>query len=134
MVATSKRLDAGVIGATLLYPDGRVQHAGAYGAGEHFGINQPWIGHHDDRHVPWVTGAAMCIRKDVIERIGFLPTSEDRKQYDASDRHFCTNARMQGFEVAVSGNCVIYHYTLEAEQSRTELGQYNHPAMRRVDR
>lgn len=133
LIATSAKLDAGVVGATLLLPDGRIHHAGAYGAGQHFGINQPWANFHTDRYVPWVTGAAMCVRKDVVDRIGFLPTNE-KCQYDDSDRNFCTNARFQGFEIAVSAGCVIYHYTHEAEADRRKAGEYGHPAMRRVDR
>lgn len=134
LIATSTKLNAGIVGATLLLPDGRIHHAGAYGPGQHFGINQHFVDYHEDRYVPWVTGAAMCIRKDVVDRIGPLPTSGDRRQYDASDRHFCTNAVFQGFEVAVSAGCVIYHYTLEAEKERIKSGQYDHPAMRRADR
>jgi len=134
LVATSLKLNAGIIGATCLLPDGRVHHAGGFGAGEHFGIMRPWVDFKQDRIVPWVTGAAMCIKKEVVDKIGFLPTSGGVRQYDASDRNFCINARMQGFEVAVSAGCVIYHHTREAEDERRRLGQYDHPAMQREDR
>jgi len=134
LLATSQKMNAGVVGATVLLPDGRVHHAGAYGAGSHFGIVKPWVKFQRDRYVPWVTGAAMFIRKEVVDRIGSLPASGGHRHYDASDRNFCTNARFQGFEVAVSSGCVIYHYTHEAEDARRRAGEYKRHEMRREDR
>jgi GT2 family glycosyltransferase len=124
LITTSFSLRAGIVGATLLYPDGRIQHAGAYGAGYHYGINKPFVNYRQDRLVPWVTGAAMAIKSDVIEGAGYLPTADDTKQYDASDRRYCVDARMRGVEVAVSADCVIIHRTLQAESVRRARGDY----------
>ncbi len=123
--ATSLTFNAGIVGPTLLYPDGRIQHAGAYGPGEHFGINKHWIRFHQDRIVPWVTGAALCIRKDVVVHAGYLPVLADKQQYDASDRAYCLKARLNyRTEVAVSAGSIIYHDTLQAEAMRRPRGDY----------
>jgi len=124
LIATSKKFDAGIIGATLLNMDGTIQHLGAYGEGYHFNINKPWLRYRNDRLVPWVTGAAMCVRRDVVQKVGFLPVKE-KKQYDASDRDYCTIARMSyGIEVAVSTGSVFYHDTHEARSIRLNRGDY----------
>ncbi len=134
LIATSMKFNAGIIGATLLYPDGRVQHAGAYNSGEHFGINEPWTAYRQDRIVPWVTGAAMCIRADVIEKCGYLPHDSKSSeigiegvrslQYDSSDMTYNTNCRLRGVEIAVSAGCVIYHDTIASEGIRRARGDY----------
>lgn len=117
LLATAKSFRASIVGATLLNPDSTLQHAGAYGQGAHFHIDKPWTVRHSDRIVPWVTGAAMLVGRNVVDMVGMLPT-KDVTQYDASDREFCTAARLRGFEVAVSAGCVLYHYTHEARKVR----------------
>lgn len=127
LIATSYKFNAGIIGATMLYPNGNIQHAGGYGVGYHYGINKPFLRHHQDRIVPWVTGAGMCIRKDVLEECGPMFGDEVTKndQYDSSDRNLCIKARMQhGFEIAVSAGCIVYHYTHQAESIRRARGDY----------
>ena len=122
--ATGKKLKAGIVGATLLNMDGTIQHLGAYGAGYHFGINKPWVRYQNDRLVPWVTGAAMCINRDVMRRTDGLPPYA-YKQYDGSDKRFCTHCRISlGVEVAVSVGCRIYHDTHEARSVRMTRGDY----------
>lgn len=130
LVATSQALEAGIVGATLLLPDGRVQHAGAYGVGYHSDINKPWLRYRSDRLVPWVTGAAMCITRQALQMTGLFPVmntgpTKHQKQYDRSDRQFCVDAtRALGINIAVSAGCVIYHDTHSAESMRRKRGDY----------
>lgn len=129
LVATSLKLEAGIVGATLLLPDGRIQHAGGYGVGYHHDINKPWLRYHKDRLVPWVTGAAMFIKRKTLELTGLLPVgngnTNHQRQYDSSDRDFCINAtHLHGVNVAVSADCVIYHDTHSAENIRRKRGDY----------
>jgi len=122
--ATGKKLKAGIVGATLLNMDGTIQHLGAYGVGYHFNINKHWVRYRKDRLVPWVTGAAMCIHRGVLMQAGTLPTYAF-KQYDDSDRRFCSEARIKyGVEIAVSTGCQIYHDTHEARSIRMSRGDY----------
>lgn len=123
LMAAARTLDLGIVGATLLYPSGLVQHSGAYGVGYHYQINRPFTMYHEDRVVPWVTGAAMAIRHDVIEKVGYLKPGDEGAQYDESDRDYCYAATMRGFTVGISGGCIIYHDTLKAEAIRKEQGQ-----------
>lgn len=122
--ATGKKLKADIVGATLLNMDGTIQHLGAYGRGYHFNINKHWVRYRQDRLVPWVTGAAMCINRKVIDTIDVLPPYA-YKQYDESDKRYCTQARVRaGFEVAVSVGCQIYHDTYRARSIRMSRGDY----------
>lgn len=129
LIATGLKLEAGIVGATLLLPDGRIQHAGGYGLGYHHDINKPWLRYRSDRLVPWVTGASMCISRKALEKTGLLPVGNGQslheKQYDRSDRDFCINAHhAHGVNVAVSADCVIYHDTHVAEEIRRKRGDY----------
>lgn len=126
LMVTGAKLEAGIVGATCLYPDGRVQHLGAYGAGSHFCINEPWSRRREDKLVPWVTGAAMAISRPTFELMGYLPVKE-MKQYDESDRDYCQDAGTKwGINVAVSTRCLIYHFTHQAEAQRTGRGEIHH--------
>lgn len=114
-----REMNAYIIGCTLLLPNGTIHHAGAFGEGGHFGINDPWLRWQGNHYVPWVTGAAMAIHRDLIQHGGLLQPDENKPpgQYDASDRRYCVMARRElGYEIAVAADAVIYHYT---EASRT---------------
>lgn len=116
---------AHIIGATLLHPDGRVQHAGAYGEGHHMGMDEDWVRWQQDRDVPWCTGAALFLHRDIIDKVSMMPLDKRKRpgQYDASDRNLAVAARnVYGYEVTVSANCVIYHRTHQSREMRLEAG------------
>jgi GT2 family glycosyltransferase len=133
MIGTARGHNAGVVGATLHYPDGHIQHLGGYGPGQHMDINKIQTRGYDAFSIPWVTGAAMMISREVIQTVGLLPVLRDVVQYDASDREFCKRVITAGFDVFVSP-ALMYHDTLTAEHIRRSSGQYQNPAMQRVDR
>jgi GT2 family glycosyltransferase len=134
MVATFLQHKAGVVGATLHNPNATIQYVGAYGAGFHMDINKVQTRFFDGYAPAWVTGAAMMIRPDVIEDVGLFPILKGPAvQYDASDREFCKNVVMGGYEIRVSP-AVLYHHTHVAEAARTAAGDYLNPEMRRIDR
>jgi len=134
MLGTARGKGAGIVGATLHYPNGLIQHLGGYGPGQHMDINKPQTRGYDGLRVPWVTGAAMMVSVDVIRDVGLMPVPRDTKfQYDASDREMCKRALKAGYDVWVSPT-LMYHDTLTAEQYRRSVGQYENLAMRRADR
>lgn len=134
MLGTALRYNAGVVGATLHYPTGHVQHLGAYGRGGHTDINRMQTRFYTSHRCEWVTGAALMARRSVFERVGLFPVLRGEPvQYDASDREFCHNATRGGFDIWLSPT-LFYHDTLTAEQVRRSSGQYADPGMLRLDR
>ena len=134
MAGTALQFDAAIVGATLLNPDGTVQHVGAFGRGHHIDINKPLMRFLDGYDPPWVTGAAIMVRPDLLFNVGLFPVLVgDPVQYDASDREFCTRAVRAGYNIAVSPT-VLYHHTHAAEAMRRDAGEYSTPQMARADR
>lgn len=66
-----------IVGARLLFPDGRIQSAGGIYDG-HLQPHHRCLGYSDITHwevntpeyVAWVTGAFLCIRRDVFQQVG----------------------------------------------------------------
>lgn len=56
--------------------------------------------------VGWVSGTAMMIRKDVIEKVGLL---DDALFMYAEDTDYCIRARKSGFKIGWTGNTQIMH-------------------------
>jgi GT2 family glycosyltransferase len=88
MLNHAQRPEVGAVGAKLLYPDGRVQHAGVVlglrGPAEH-----PFIGESPDapgymyrlqvdQDYSAVTGACLMVRKSLYEEVGGLDEEASR--------------------------------------------------------
>ena len=103
----------GIVGCKLLYPDGRIQHAGGLiywplGLPDHFGYGQPDDGRWDKpRPVDYVTGAALGIRRSVVEQIG--PFDEGFWPGYYEEVEYCFRARQAGWEVVYIPQCVGTH-------------------------
>jgi len=106
------RPEVGIVGALLYYPDGRIQHAGVYG----FEGNFLHYGHRKDpdkslgcffsRYCFSVTGAFYAIKREVIERIGYL--SEEYKN-SCEDTNYSVRAWLDGFRVVYSPDFTAIH-------------------------
>ncbi len=126
MLEAAERPEVGVVGARLLYPDGRIQHAGMY--------LSPTGGRHafrfaeaDDtgphglaaatRNVAAVTGACMLVRRDVFDAVGGF---DEAHSIVNNDLDFCLKVWRSGRRVVYTPHATLVHH--EAA-SRAGLGE-----------
>lgn len=98
MVEELEANHAGIAGAILKFPDGKIQHAGATGFGSHIGFKEEDKGQFDKiREVEWVTGALMLIKREVIDKVG--KWDEVKYSHYESDREWCKKAKEAGIKI-----------------------------------
>lgn len=121
MDAARSRPEWGVLGAKLLYPDGRtIQHAGGVmepnGLTKHLGYMETDEGQHDTpRECDYVSGAAFAIRRDVLERVGPLDAAYFPIYFEEND--FCARVRRAGFGVHyIPAAAVIHHESMTTKK------------------
>jgi hypothetical protein len=108
--------DVGGVGARLLFPDGRVQHAGVVGG--LFGTaSHAWFGEPGDRpsyqdwalvHREWsmVTGAVFATRRSVLEAAnGF----DERFTVEFNDVDLCLRLRLLGYRIVCTPFAELTH-------------------------
>jgi GT2 family glycosyltransferase/ubiquinone/menaquinone biosynthesis C-methylase UbiE len=117
MLEHARRPDVGAVGAKLLYPDGRIQHAGLVlgvggPAGHAFKLQadgEP--GYHGladvVRDCSAVTGACMMIRRRQFEDAGGF---DIRFKVAYNDLDLCLKLRAKGYRVIYTPFAVLYHY------------------------
>ncbi len=116
---------AGVIGPRLIYPDGSLQYScrrfptvsaavfrGTFleplipGAKSvRYYLMSDWD-HAEDRAVDWVSGAAMLLRRGLIEQIGML---DEDFFWGSEDVDFCLRAHQAGWQVLYTPSPEIVH-------------------------
>ncbi|WP_134681991.1 glycosyltransferase family 9 protein [Paracoccus ravus] len=121
MMAEAERPEVGVVGPQLLYPDGKVQHAGMFlsrttpGSARHafrfaaaddpcyFGLAL------SQRNVLCVTGACMMLRREVFEAVdGF----DEAHSVVNNDIDFCLRLHRAGLAVIYTPHTNLIHYEL----------------------
>lgn len=103
----------GIVGCKLLYPNGRLQHAGGIievRGFRHRGRLEKDVGQYDKvQFVDYVTGAAFLIKTEVISKIGLLDEGFSPLYFEEID--WCARARFHGYEVAYTPIPVFIHKT-----------------------
>jgi GT2 family glycosyltransferase len=131
--AAAEEEDIGIVGARLLYPDGRIQFAGTV---RNLGAPQ-WFDHrYRFKPEDWgpaglasptlaVTGACMYVKRDVIERVGLL---DERYPMAYEDVDWCLRTWQAGFRVMYFPAASLYHH--ESVTRGTDLGDRERTSQR----
>jgi GT2 family glycosyltransferase len=119
MLEHAQRPEVGAVGAKLLYPDRRIQHAGVFVMGSelafaghafkylpeytdaHFGLAQVV------RNVSAVTGACMMVRRQVFEQVGGF---DESVRVAFNDVDLCLRLREAGYLIIYTPLAVLVHH------------------------
>jgi GT2 family glycosyltransferase len=131
--AASLEDDVAIVGARLLYPDGRIQFAGT---ARNLGAPE-WFDHrYRFKPADWgpaalpgpvlaVTGACMYVRREAIEQIGLL---DERYPMAYEDVDWCLRAWQAGMRVMYFPGASLYHH--ESVTRGTEVGERERESQR----
>jgi ADP-heptose:LPS heptosyltransferase/GT2 family glycosyltransferase len=126
LIEHAQRPEVGVVGARLLYPDRKVQHAGMFWTprgGRHafrfapetdpgyFGLAQ------SERNVTMVTGACMMVRRAEFEAMGGF---DEKHTIINNDVDYCLRSWERGKLVVYTPHATLIHHE---EASRHRLGE-----------
>jgi O-antigen biosynthesis protein len=102
----------GIVGCKLIYPSGKIQHAGAYiGPTKmgHYGEGAVDNGEYDViREVDYVCGAVFLMKRSLIKDIGMW--DEDFFPVYVDETEFCLRAKARGYRVIYSPSPVVIHH------------------------
>jgi GT2 family glycosyltransferase len=129
LVAAVDDPTVGIVGCKLLYPDGTIQHAGAYlhgarGESEHIGRYEPNTGQHNrPTDVDFVTAASIALRRSTLVKIG--PLDEGFAPAYFEDIDWCYRARAAGLRIVYWPDATLTHF----ESVSTQTDTYAHKAV-----
>jgi GT2 family glycosyltransferase len=126
MIEHAQRPEVGAVGAKLLFPDGRIQHAGVVvGLGgiaghafkHHTGVRADRAGLPDVvRNCSAVTGACLMVSRARFDEVqGF----DERLRVVFNDIDLCLRLRERGYLIVFTPRALLYHYE-SASRGRRE--------------
>ena len=128
MVSHALRPEVGVVGAKLLFPDGKIQHAGVIlgmrGPAEHPFIGQPpeYRGYFGramlTQNLSAVTGACLLISKALYQELGGL--DEQRFKVSYNDIDLCLKVREAGHKIVFTPWAMLLHEGSASQRGEVE--------------
>ena len=106
--------DAGIVGARLAYPDGRLQEAGGIifsdASGWNYGRNEnPAEPQYNfTAEADYVSGACLALSRQLFEQLGGFDTHYAPAYYEDTD--LCFRVRQAGYKVYCQPACTIIHH------------------------
>lgn len=111
-----QRPEVGVVGAKLLYPNGKIQHAGVI-LGLRGPADHPFIGREGDdagymqrmqvdQNLSAVTAACLLIRKSIYDQVGGL---DESFKVSYNDVDLCLKVRESGYLIVWTPHSVVMH-------------------------
>lgn len=106
-LALERYPDSGIVGGLLLYPDGRIQHAGMEGVLEsRLRGKEVCLEAFEEREVRGVSGAFMGLSRRFLEQCGGF---DERYTMAWEDLDLCLTARVLGWKVRYCGGAWAFH-------------------------
>lgn len=122
--------DAGLVGARLVYPDGRLQESGGLVFSDGSGWNYGRFGDPADprygyaRVTDYCSGAAIAIERECFERLGGFDTRYAPAYYEDTDLAF--KVREAGMQVVCQPGATVIHYEGVTSGTDTSSGIKRH--------
>jgi GT2 family glycosyltransferase len=117
LVELGQRPDVGAVGARLVFPDGKLQHAGVVlglcGIASHIFVGKP---HGVPGYFSWdrvvreysaVTAACMLVRREVFEEVGGF---DEAFAVGFNDVDFCIRLGQAGYRILYTPHAELIHY------------------------
>ncbi len=129
MIEALAPTEVGAVGCKLLYPDGTIQHAGGIisyplALPGHYGYHEPDQKQWDvQREVDYVTGAAIGLKRAILNEIGLFDEKFFPACYEETD--LCFRTKAAGYQVIYTPNALgIHHETTTTDRESTEYNRW----------
>ncbi|HVY17659.1 MAG TPA: glycosyltransferase family 9 protein, partial [Rhodopila sp.] len=129
----AQRPEVGIVGPQLLYPDGKVQHAGMFLANNGIGRHAFRFAMYDDpcyfglaltqRDVMAVTGACMLVRKETFEALGRF---DEAHQIVNNDLDYCLRSHQAGLLTVYTPYASMTHHELASRAYMKDVFDLTH--------